>query len=227
MFDYGSFTKYSLDHLNVLPSSNWSLDTLVMASTSTGVIDVQPQLYSNKPPAGSNLLQHRVDDNGEEIILEGICAQKRLRSDITSCYHVSTVTLPLSCLLGKMCGAKAVDVWSLYLTSTGIFFVDFNAACVCCSKSQVHIALADINEIQEVSYVYMAGPWYCKYGTKIDSTTIRLELKPNKAKEFFPLHYRCLSSCSDDIPIVIDFNYCENAMEFVEAVKQQMAAMGL
>ena len=68
LWEFHKIQFRTLDHLNVLPSSNWSLDTLVMASTSTGVIDVQPQLYSNKPPAGSNLLQRRVDENGEEII---------------------------------------------------------------------------------------------------------------------------------------------------------------
>ena len=192
-----------------------------MAATSTDVhvVDVQPQQYSNKPSAGSNQLQCRVDENGEAVLLEGICAQKQLRNDIT------TYNVPFGCLLENICGTKAIDVWSLYLTSTGICFVNFNAACICCPKAQVHIALTDINEIQDVSNVYMAGCCYC--GTEMDSTTIRLELKPNKAKEFFPLYYRCISCFSNDIPIVIDFNYCENATEFVEAVKQQMAAMGL
>ena len=204
-----------------------------MASTSTDVVDVQPQRYSNKPSAGSNQLQRRVDENGEEIILEGICAQERLKSNISSyymtllCIICFPIFVPFCYALGRFLGVRAVNVWSMYLTSTGIYFVNFNAACTCCPKAQVHIALADINEIQEVSYVYMAGPWCWKYGTKIDSTTIRLELKPNKAKEFFPLYYSCINCYSNDIPIVIDFNYCENATEFVEAVKQQMAAMGL
>lgn len=180
---------------------------------------MQPQRYSNKPSAGSTQLQHRVDEKGEMILLEGICAQEQLRSDITSFYA------PFGCLLENICGARAIDVWSLYLTSTGIHFVNFNAACVCCPKAQVHIALTDINKIQDVSHVYKAG--CCKFGTKMDSTTIRLELKPNKAKEFFPLCYRCISWFGNDIPIVIEFNYCENATEFVEAVKQQMAATGL
>ncbi len=201
-----------------------------MASTSTDVVDVQPQPY-NKPSSAQ--LRCRVGVNGEEIILEGICAQKRLRSDISSYYTTLSmpicfpISVPFCCLLGKVCGTKAVDVWSLYLTPTGIYFVNFNAVCTCCPTDEVYIALTDINEIQEVSYVYSTG--CCNYGTKLDSTTVRLELKPNKAKEFFPFYYQCMSCCSsgDDIPLVIDFNYCENTVEFVKAAKQQMAAMEL
>ena len=198
-----------------------------MASTSTDVVDVQPQRYY-KP---SNQLQRRVDENGEEIILEGICARKRLQSNISK-YYTSIpicfpICVPFCCLLGKFCGTRAVDVWSLRLTHSSIYFVNFNAACMCCPKAEVQIALTDINEIQEVSYVYTTG--CCYLGTKIDTTTVRLELKPNKAKEFFPFYYGCLSCCKsgDDIPLVIDFNYCENAEEFVKEVKQQMVAMEL
>ena len=200
----------------------------MMSSTSTDVVHVQPRQY--KPSTGSNQLQRRVDENREEIILEGICAQERLKSHISSYYTALSslvcfpVCVPLSCLLGKFCGPRAVDVWSMHLTCTGIYFVNFNASCSCCPKSQVYIALSDINDIQEVSYIYTTG--CCNYGTKLDSTTVRMELKPSKAKEFFPVYYKCCSS-SDDIPLVIDINYCENAAEFVEAVKQQMVTMGL
>jgi hypothetical protein len=78
-----------------------------MASTSTDVVDVQPQPY-NKPSAQ---LRRRVGVNGEEIILEGICAQKRLQSNILSSYYTTLSTLicfpisvPFCCLLGKICG---------------------------------------------------------------------------------------------------------------------------
>ena len=154
-----------------------------MASTSTGVVDVQPRRYY-KP---SNQLQRRVDENGEEIILEGICARKRLQSNVSK-YYTSTyfpICVPFCCLLGKFCGTRAVDVWSLCLTHFSIYFMNFNAACMCCPKAEVQIALTDINEIQEVSYVYTTG--CCYLGTKIDTTTVRLELKPNKAKDFFLL----------------------------------------
>ena len=183
-----------------------------MASTGTDVIAVQPQLHLK---------------TSKQIIIEGICAQEKLRRNVVDYYTLPSlyapILLPFCCLLGKLCGRKAVDVWSMYLTSAGIFFVNYNAACVCCPKTQVHIALTDIEEIQEVSNIYRTG--CCNYGTKISTTTIRLELKPNKAKEFFPLWYRC-DSCND-LPIVIDINYCENSTEFVEAVKQQIVTMGL
>lgn len=171
--------------------------------------------------------QQHLNKNGEPVIIAGVCAQQLLKQQVSSYYkyYVSYITyhvcFPCCGLVGKLCGSKAVDIWQMYLTPTTLHLVDFNPNYVCLPKKDLDIALTDINEIEEVGFVYKAG--CCDCGTKLASpSTVRVELKPNRAADFFPW---CCRSC--DLPIVIDINYCNNATEFVEAVRQQMATVGL
>lgn len=170
--------------------------------------------------------QQQLDKHGERIIIEGICAQTMLKRQVSWYYRSLSLSdsicfpcLPCCIFLGRSCGSKAVDIWHMHLTSTTLHIVNFNPYCVCCPKKDVDIELMDINEIEEVGAVYRAG--CCNLGTKLESpSTVRVELKPNKAKEFF---WSCCRSC--DLPLVIDINYCENATEVVEAVRQEMNKM--
>lgn len=168
--------------------------------------------------------QKQLDERGEHVIIEGICAQKLLKTDVSQNYRYRysyIICLPCCIFVGRSCGSKAVDYWHMYLTPTTLHIVNFNPNCVCFPKRDVDIALTDINEIEEVGAIYRAG--CCDMGTKLASpSTVRVELKPNGAKDFFGCCYR---SCN--LPIVVDINYCENATEFVEAVRQQMTMMGL
>ena len=166
--------------------------------------------------------QQQVDENEEHVIIEGICAKKTLKKHVSWYYHAQSFLLchicfPCCLLVGRWCGSKAVDIWQLYLTPTTLHIKNFSPHCVCCPKRDVDIDLMDINDIKEVGGVYRQG--CCYRGTKlIPPSTVRVELKPNKAKDFFTC---CCRNC--DLPIVIDINYCENATEFVEAVRQQMS----
>lgn len=167
----------------------------------------------------------QLDDNEEHVIVKGICAQKTLKEHVSWYYKSNScsfchICLPCCLLVGRWCGSKAVNIWHMYLTPTTLHIVNFSPHCVCWPKSEVDIALTDIKEIEEVGAIYKVwGSCLCfSEGTKlIPPSTVRIQLKPNKAKDFFCC---CLRRC--DLPIVIDINYCENATEFVEAVRQRM-----
>ena len=192
-----------------------------MTSTSHDAVTMQPQFGTNNQA----IQQQQIDENGETIIMEGICA-KKLVKDIVFSYYCSLSAafchLGSPCLLlaGKGCGSRAANSWQMYLTTSSIHLVDFNASCVC-SRSNKRFDLVDIKDIEVVGSVYRGG--CCNLGAKVaPATTILMELKPNRAKDFFIL---CCKRF--DLPIVVAVNYCENATEFVEAVKNQMASLGL
>ena len=193
-----------------------------MTSTSIEVISRQP--CSN---VQNRSLQQHYDENGEVIILEAVCAKEQLKQAVQSYYgcanpiSISTMCLTAPCLFiaGKLCGSKAVNMWRMYLTTTSIHLVNFDAVCVCV-QNNVRIDLTDIEEIQEAAGATTKDG--SKRGTKLaPPTTILVELKPTKAKEFYTGPYRRF-----DLPIVIAINHCENSTEFVKAVKQQMASLG-
>ena len=191
-----------------------------MTSTSIEVISRQP--CSN---VQNRSLQQQYDENGEVIILEAVCAKKRLKHAVNSYYcfwsYLSLgLTAPCCLVAGKLCGTKAANMWRMYLTTTSIHLVNYDASCVCV-QSNIRIDLTDIEEIQEAGCITIVNS-VCINGSKIaPPTTILVELKPTKAKEFYACCYRCF-----DLPIVVAINYCENSIEFVEAVKQQMAILG-
>ena len=200
-----------------------------MASTNPAVIHTQPQPHPEENPTSAICSQQQMDENGELIIMEGICDQDGLKVAVSDIYHflavrMGIIWLPIVLPMGIFCGAKAVGIWRVYLTSTSLHFVDFDPACVYFPiKSNKQIALTDIEQINLLNPVVRAGFRCCAVGTKLGSpTTVQVEIKPNGAKEFFPLCCRC---CATDLPIVIKIDFCANAVEFVEAVKQQMVTM--
>ena len=196
-----------------------------MASTNPAVIHTQPQPHSEENPTSAICSQQQMDDNGELIIMEGICDQDGLKVAVSDYYYFLAVRmgfiwLPIFLPIGRFCGTKAVGIWRVYLTSTSLHFVKFDPTCVYFPiKSNKRIALTDIEEINVVNPVVTAG--CCYLGTKLTSpTTVQVEIKPNGAKEFFSL---CCRYC--DLPIVINIDFCANAVQFMEAVKQQMVTM--
>ena len=112
-------------------------------------------------------------------------------------------------------------MWQLYLTSKSLCFVQFSIGMAYCLGSRtVCIALTDIEAIQVQTHLIRAG--CCNYGLKIGTpTTIQIELKVG-AKSEFSIINKC---CFVDLPTVIAVHYCDNADEFVAAVKKQMGIM--
>ena len=186
-----------------------------MALSSRDVIQSQPL-------AGNTALQHqKFDDEGELIVFEGICWCEGLKKDVKLRYcFLSSSTfglgLPLFLPLGIFCANKACDMWQLYLTSKSLCFVQFSPGMAYCPGSRtVRIALTDIEAIQTESHLIRTG--CCNCGLKIGTpTTIQIELKEGARSEF------ALKCCFVNFPTVIAVHYCDNADEFVAAVKKQM-----
>ena len=189
-----------------------------MALSSRDVIESQPL-------ASDTALQHqKFDDEGELIVFEGVCWCEGLKKAVKLCYCSLSITtyglgLPLFYPLGIFCANKACDVWQLYLTSKSLCFVQFNVGMAYCPGSRtVRIALTDIEAIQAQTRLVRAG--CCNYGLKIGTpTTIHIELREGAKSEF------SLKCCFVDLPTVIAVHYCDNADEFVAAVKKQMGIM--
>ena len=79
-------------------------------------------------------------------------------------------------------------------------------------------ALTEIADIQVLANPISAG--YGKWGTEIaEPTTIVMEIKPKRAKQFFIIFSCC------NLPTVIQISCKEGASDFVRAVKQQMLTM--
>ena len=79
-------------------------------------------------------------------------------------------------------------------------------------------ALTEIADIQVLANPISAG--YGKWGTEIaEPTTIVMEIKPERAKQFFIIFSCC------NLPTVIQISCKEGASDFVRAVKRQMLTM--
>ena len=174
-----------------------------MAAMNTDVITAEPSLNQVHQ-------EQEVDENGEKIIIRGICAESELESDVCHDYTVypwkcgdyySYLCIFTCCCcvpFGIYCGRKAPKIWCLYLTESAIYYrtpVPF--------KFNLPIrryALSDIADIKVTASAY----------------GIVIILKETTTS--------CCFCCSELYrhPLHVSITCCENGFIFVEAVKERM-----
>ena len=190
-----------------------------MATTNPDVIEEQPQVQCS-----SSFSEQQLDEDGEEILIEGKCYKRGLMLaalQFYTCTH-SNDALNLICCIGAPVvlpmgiynGWRSSKIWQLYLTRTSIFYTKVNPVCVCCDTTTVEIPLSQIEDIRV--YTETDGFLTCCSGIKIAyTTTILVEFKLTAA-ESKPWH------CCCTIEPLIQIVCCENSTEFVDAVRRQM-----
>ena len=172
----------------------------------------------------SSSRQPKYDENGDEIIFEGICWNTGLKHAVKSSYtswgRVSSAMCcmalyPLCIPIGNYCGNKACKVWRLYLTSTHIRYAIRDG--LNCQSVVGSIALTDVTNIQAKSGTVEVRRW-CYYEGKIGTPTqIQIEMRVQAC------NICCCHMVSTST--VFELSYCKNATEFVEAVKRQLNTM--
>ena len=143
-----------------------------------------------------------------------------------SCYE------GLECSFTNCCCTPPTLIRRVYLTDKSIkivFQVSSGAlSFLCCLTSAAGstvstqsnvFPLTDIADIQVLGNAISAG--YGKWGTELaEPKTIAMEIKPGRAREYFPCYLRCCN-----LPTVVHI-YCEEGVsDFVSAVKRQMLTM--
>ena len=179
-----------------------------------------PLAYTEQPPRDGPtqpLVRHhhqRVDANGELIIAEGYCNRCRICMQTCMVYYVLVVLslfilLPL-CFLGFYMGYKAASSWELYLTPTGIHYTRVGASTCCIQK--VFIPLEDIDDVFVQEMIVVHG------GPMTHSHSVKLYINPEKIEEYIPWSHRKIFMQTEYMEI-----YVENASDFANAVKRQIA----
>lgn len=189
-------------------------------------LEVQKKNDSNESEGQQALeaeQEKNYDSNGEHILLEGKCWRKGLRIRVLKFYFglgtaVSGVAVLFTVPLGCLCAMRGVKKWSIYLTDKSIVFnpmlsyPEFSFFFGC--QKTFRISITDIEEIQAQSRVIRVG--CCKCGTKLSfSKTILIEVKSGT-------EYGKYCCGLVKVPVVYEVNFCDNANEFVKAVKKQM-----
>ena len=207
---------------------------VTMVSHASQVVQVQPQTLSS---SSVSQLQAQADKNGEQIIKEIDVSNIVFGNVNTSIFQRSSNSSILMRYLGSgphficfkfssdCCDCCSCDGCGIcipiismymYLTSTCIHIVQKTGTVIISDKQ---IPLIDITEIKAVGWYADAG--YCGLGTRITSpSVILMELRPDAAKQFLPICYRCCS-----LPIVLAIYCNEDPTDFVIAIKQSMVTM--
>ena len=191
-----------------------------MASSGQQVIELQPQIGDDSAP----VQEQKFDDNGELILFEGICWCDGIKTFLGDYYRRwGKATL---CGLGVLCCVPlgnhyaniACDAWQLYLTNKSIYFHERLVYGPGCIARTVCIAITDIEAIQVESRVETVDEGCGCLGQKIaPPKTIDIEIRKGT-----PNAVKC---CGWELSTVLRLEYCDNADEFVEAVKRQMTTM--
>ena len=137
------------------------------------------------------------DENGEEIVLEGMCDRNALYNQICLT-HFSKAFLVGACL-SPLTFYRAAKIWKLYLTRTSIHYSRLGAFW---TKSNFDIPFEDIDNI-----------------TLADATTIYIRM--DRATLLKHLHWCFVPIFGNAFIFSIDA--VANAQEFVDAVKREMA----
>ena len=183
-----------------------------MALSAQDVITVQPAAVELVQPAAGQL---QYDANGEPIIFEGICRSNAIKASVKSYYFIAGLRIGVG--LGLMCcwplgiylGKRACETWRLYLTDKHIHYSTTVMSPSSPSATLRKIALTDVQGIQAATSLVKVG--FCNMGTKLSMpTTIQIEQEVSSC------------GCCCKLPIVFQLRYCDNAVDFVEAVKRQM-----
>ena len=161
--------------------------------------------------------RQRVDENGEVIIAEGVCSRRRICMQICTVYFALAILscfifLPFACFLGFYCGHKAATLWNLYLTPTGIHYTRVGASTCCHQK--MFIPLEDIEDVwvQETIVVRHNGP-------TTHTHSIKVKIDQDKIEQYIPWTHRKIFMQTDYLELI----YVENASDFANAIKRQMA----
>ena len=96
--------------------------------------------------ASSVQRERKLDENGDEIIVEGVCQRSDVLCGVYGLYNTALAGIILL-LIALCCAVKAAYSWKLHLTSAGIWYTDVIKTCFCLYK-QHFIPLSDINDIQ-------------------------------------------------------------------------------
>lgn len=149
-----------------------------------------------------------VDENGEEIILEGVCHRRGLFTDVLWIVIIamaSLIAIPIGLLLA--CCAISCSAWRLYLTRKTIYY-RHNGSCYCSTRTFV-IPLSYIKEVTAIS----------------NDKSVWLLMEREKAYEFIPAGDRpCIWFCFPPENCYLILKHIVNYEEFAQAVKREMAA---
>ena len=181
-----------------------------MALSNQDVITMQP----------ATIGQLQYDINGEPIVFEGVCWNNGLKKDIKLYYRnyglgiCGGLGLPFTSPLGTYYAERACEKWRLYLTDKHIHYettvIIPTSSTNCCSSTFRKIPLTDIEDIQAATTIIRTG--FFGWGTKLSNpTTIQIEIKE-----------KTYCGCCCILPGVVPLFNCDNAVEFVEAVKRQL-----
>ncbi len=111
--------------------------------------DIMKHVVVHIEPTGqafSTQQERKLDENGDEIIAEGVCHRGGVIWGVCGIYTV-VLAGPVLLLIALCCAVKAAYSWKLHLTSTGIWYTDVIKTCNCLYK-QHFIPLSDINDIE-------------------------------------------------------------------------------
>ena len=204
----------------------------MMADRALEAINVQPKNEHSNVPTSTR--EQHLDKDGE-VIIEELFPSAVVTNIVTTQPPFHGIVVPyygagpsskgcsLPCALPSLeLECCELPHWHVYLTRRGlnvVYKTSLFLRLLCFSSYSKQLALTDIEDIQTIGEVVSAG--YQKRGSKMaPPTMIVMEIKPDRAKEFFPFCYRCCS-----LPTVMTIFCTEDTRDFVKAVKQQMNTM--
>lgn len=141
-----------------------------------------------------------MDENGDAILFEGECRKKEVKEEVCYNYVNMSAIVGMMCVfipMGIYCGKAAAQSWSLYLTKSAVHYLfqgPYN-----CDRKNWDIPLTDIKGISVP-----------------DQHAIVIEMERACVYRYVGRPWLGRGSTS------ITLTHCDNAREFVEAVKQQM-----
>ena len=175
--------------------------------------DNEHQVISMEPKPQENPSSKKFDENGDEILQEGVCDHAGLCQHICNIYIVSPLLISLAALLAGLiiliifiplavvtC-IRAFKVWRLYLTRRGVYVM--NIGC-CWTKSEDFIPFSDITDVT----------------VDLTNKIVSLRMDPETVKKHVPWHSRPLC-CTPDAYLI---KHVANAQEFADAVKREWIA---
>ena len=176
-----------------------------MAANDHQVVTIEPQQLQQ----ATNFATGNVDENGEQIIMEGVCHRSSMFSDIIWAMVVVSLTglgMLLAIPIGLCCACAAVKAWRLYLTRNAIHYRHMG---LCFSCRTFIIPLSYVKDIK------------IEFGTK----NVLLLMDRSNAYEFItcgerPMYWFC---CPPE-NCYVTLKSVANCEEFANAVKREIAA---
>ena len=165
----------------------------------TEVVNLEPSQQRSNPA-----FQKKYNDQGEEIVFEGVCHKPGVCSEVFWIYFYASVVSLLGMLIlipiGIFCGLKAMKDWKLYLTRSSVVYIRPRG--IGCCDEKYTIPFSDIDDIS-------VAP-----GTR----DIWVRMETSKINEYIGWWSRPM--CGQLVALVL--SNVANGEEFVAAVKREM-----